>query len=245
MHLLMKNTAITTILSDTESSFRAEMQSKQSLIDQTHSKLRETTALLNEERRRLTDLQGKSDERKALRQRIANLRRANDRERSNISNGHNGRPGSAPTAVRADIKVGEADAGLEIDTAIILPTLLDSSDPSSISGRINKSSLNLTSHQRDYLISLPSPAVLLARATAYGKNNHRLEAQAKALQSQSSELEEKLRRIIGLCTGMQSDVVEEMVPTLCAAVESETDQGDVEVGRVREFLRRVEGGGQE
>ena len=136
----------------------------------------------------------------------------------------NGRSGAD---IRTDIKVGEADAGLEIDTSILSP-----------SGTSQSSTF--LPHQREYIAGLPPAAVLKARAAAYRKNNARLETQAKNLQSQSSELEAQLRKVVSLCTGVAEDRVDEMVDGLSAAVESEGGE-DVEVGRVRDFLRRVEG----
>lgn len=222
--------ALSTLIADTESSFRSELQTKQSLIDQTHTKLRETTSLLTEEKRRLAELQRKSEERKALRQRIANHRRANDQQRTQLSQllMQNAKPGDPPEPIRPAIKVGEADAGLEIDTTTLI-FAQDGSRPS-------------PSHQREYLATLPPTPVLRARATAYRRNNARLEAQAKNLQSQSSELEAQLRKVVSLCTGIEEATVDEMVDSLNAAVQSEGGE-DVEVGRVRDFLRRVEGVG--
>ena len=102
----------------------------------------------------------------------------------------------------------------------------------------------LTLIQREYLSSLPPTDVLLARVTAYKKNNAKLQAQAKSLKSRSSELESQLRKIVALCTGVCEESVDEMIGGLLAAVESERGE-DVEVGRVREFLRRVEGARRE
>lgn len=91
---------------------------------------------------------------------------------------------------------------------------------------------------------LPSAAILRARTLAYRQINSRLEGQAKMLHSQSSELEAKLRLVVSLCTGVDEARVEEMVGGLVTAVESEREGGDdVEVGRVREFLRRVQNEG--
>lgn len=224
--------AITTLLSETESSFRSEIQAKQSLIDQTHTKLRETTSLLNEERRRLADFQRKSDDRKALRQRIANLRRANDQQRAYLSSNANGRPASSPAEIRPDIKVGEADAGLEIDTTILTPS------------HDHKQPLQILPQQRDYLATLPPTAILKARTMAYQKNNARLEAQAKNLQDQSSELETQLRKLVCLCLSLEEGQLDQLVGGLRTAVESEGGE-DVDLARVREFLRRVEGLGEE
>lgn len=224
--------AITALLSDTESSFRSEIQAKQSLIDQTHTKLRETTSLLNDERRRLVELQRKSDDRKALRQRIANLRRANDQQRAYLSSNATGRPASSPIEIRSDIKVGEADAGLDIDTTI-LPLSHDHSQP-----------LQILPQQREYLATLPPTAILKARTTAYQKNNARLEAQAKRLHDQSSELETQLRKLVCLCLNVEEGQLDQMAGSLHAAVQSEAGE-DVDLARVREFLRRVEGLGAE
>ena len=224
--------AITTLLSDTESSFRSEVQAKQSLIDQTHTKLRETTSLLNEERRRLAELKRKSDDRKALRQRIANLCRANDQQRAYLSSNANGRLASSPEEIRPDIKVGEADAGLDIDTKI-LPLSHEQAQP-----------LQILPPQRDYLATLPPTAVLNARITAYQKNNARLEAQAKNLQDQSLELETQLRKLVCLCLSLEEGHLDQLIGALHTAVESEGGE-DVDLARVREFLRRVEGLGEE
>ena len=223
MVILILPSALSTLLSDTESSFRSELQTKQSLIDQTHVKLRESTASLAEERRVLAELQRKSDERKALRQRIANLRRANEQKRVILS--ANSRSGSKASDIRTDIKVGEADAGLEIDTTVL-------GNP--------QESFVPTPQKREYLATLPSTAVLNARTIAYRKHNTRMEAEVKNLQSQSSGLENQLRKVVSLCTGVEESRVDEMVDGLSAAVASEGGD-DVEVGRVREFLRRVEG----
>ena len=137
----------------------------------------------------------------------------------------NYRPGTKPTDVRTDIKVGEADAGLEIDTTVIG----DPDEP-----------FVMIPQKRDYLASLPTTAVLNARVTAYRKHNARMEAEVKYLQSQSSGLENQLRKVVSLCTGVEESRVDGMVDGLSAAVASEGGN-DVEVGRVREFLRRVEG----
>ena len=220
---------MSTLLADTESSFRAALQSKQSLIDQNHSKLREVTSHLADERRQLAEHQRKISERKAVRQRIANLRHANEKSRALLYSLIDDKPGFG---VRTDVSVGEADAGLEIDPSR-LPTLSTTDSGESPSQNLEPSHL-------EYLSSLPRTPVLQARITAYRRINAELEGQTKALQSQSSELEAQLRKVVALCTGTDESRVEEMVEGLCAAVESEAGD-DVEVGRVREFLRRVEG----
>ena len=187
---------------------------------------------MNEERRRLAELQRKRDDRKALRQRIANLRRANDQQRAHLSTNAIGRPASSPVEVRPDIKVGEADAGLDIDITI-LPVSHDLNQP-----------LQILPHQRDYLATLPPTAILKARVTAYQKNNARLEAQARNLKDQSSELERQLRKLVCLCLNVEEGQLDHLIGGLHTAVESEGGE-DVDLARVRDFLRRVEGLGEQ
>ena len=142
-----------------------------------------------------------------------------------------------------NIKVGEADAGLEIDTTILPPHLLESvSSPTSTS----PAPLVLTSEQKSYLThSLPPTPLLLARLSAYRRVNDGLEQQTRGLHDRSFELEKTLRKVVSLCTGVREQEVDEMVGGLSRAVESEGID-EVEVGRVREFLRRAgEGGGDE
>lgn len=94
--------------------------------------------------------------------------------------------------------------------------------------------------QNPHLVSsLPSPATLRARIAAYRANNERLEQAVGDLRSKSRELEGKYRKVISLCTHVPEERIDDVLEGLWRAVESEG--GDVELGRVREFLTRVEG----
>jgi len=210
------------LLTETSTSFKSELQQKQSLIDQTHLALREATSLLADERRRLASLEQKATTRNHLRQQCANLRRANALHRAEFARS------GAPGVLKEDVKIGEADAGLQIDASLFN----SSTDPE-----------NLTPQQIAALAAMPSTAVLQARKEAYQVTNKRLEQQKTQLKSQSFELEAQMRRIVSLCTGVEEGKVDEMLEGLQAAVESERG-GEVDVGRVREFLRRVERGGE-
>lgn len=129
--------------------------------------------------------------------------------------------------LRKNVKIGDADAGLEIDIKV-LPQSLNPSQPQ-----------KLTPAQQEYIVSLPPTEVLLARASAYEKHNVKLRAQAHDLESRSSDLENQLRRVVSLCTGVEEKNVDNMVEGLVAAVESERED-DMDMGRVREFLRKVD-----
>jgi regulatory protein SWI6 len=53
------------------------------------------------------------------------------------------------------------------------------------------------------------------------------------------------RRVVSLCTGVDEDKVEESLPNLLQAIESEKGAGievEGDVARVRDFLRKVDGG---
>ena len=134
----------------------------------------------------------------------------------------NGHPQQVELEPRIDVRIGEADAGLEVDKAL-LPERMDDLVPEHVAS----------------LTSLPPGRILGARAVAYEHDNSALREQAKGLRGRSSELEAKLRRVVAICTGVGEGAVDAMVEGLVVAVESERGE-DVEVGRVREFLRRVE-----
>ncbi|KAI9872941.1 MAG: transcriptional regulator swi6 [Pleopsidium flavum] len=221
--------SISSLLSQTEDVSVNELRAKHDLIDQAHIKLRECSAALGEERRRLEKLRRKAEEAAEMKQNNLNLKRSADEQgfrlhqQKGMTNGATSLP---------NVRVGEADAGLQIQ-AEELP------DPGPINGDLNLSS-HLTEQQYSYFASLPQSELLRARLSAYREDNQGLRGQAKQLKSRSSELEEKYRRVVALCTGVEESKVEELLGSLVAAVESEKGE-DVEVGRVREFLRRVEG----
>ncbi|MCJ1282168.1 transcriptional regulator swi6 [Xylographa opegraphella] len=215
--------SITALLSDTETSFRTEVQSKQARIDQTHAKLRETSILLSDEKRRLEDLQRKVDKRKEMQQRVTNLRRVNEEQKMQLTrSGSNG-----SNKIRLDVKIGDADAGLNIDVASLPST--SGSEP-----------FQVPPQQHAYLSSLERVEVLRARVTAYQAHNAGLEEYTAQMKSRSVEMEKKLRRVVALCTHVDESKLDTLIDGLITAVEGEKGQ-NLEVGRVREFLRKVEG----
>ena len=207
------------------------MQSKQDLIDATHAQLRECSAMLGDERRKLETLQKKANERAKRQEKIANLRRAAHEQRMRLAqagmvNGDSG----------ASTRLGDADAGLAVATDDMPASLLlHLSDPNT-----NAGSALLDGSAVEFLAGMPPAAVLRARLAAYENNNARLRDQAAALRSRSSDLEAQYRRVISLCTGAPEGEVEKLLAGLVEAIESEGAEV-MELGRLREFLRRVEG----
>jgi regulatory protein SWI6 len=91
---------------------------------------------------------------------------------------------------------------------------------------------------------LPSQQEMQVYVNAYRSHTASLQQQADELKARSGELEALYRKVVSLCTGVEEDKVEESLPALVQAVESEgTAIGAQEVGRVRDFLRRVDSGG--
>jgi regulatory protein SWI6 len=81
------------------------------------------------------------------------------------------------------------------------------------------------------------PTTLNAGLPVYKGLNASLAAHFTSLKARDSELEAKYRKVVALCTGVEESKVDSVLPQLVQAVESEPEN---DVGRVREFLKRVE-----
>ncbi|KAF8861742.1 hypothetical protein BDZ45DRAFT_241176 [Acephala macrosclerotiorum] len=221
--------SITTLLTETETEFTKEMEKKQTIIDDLHSQLRLASGDLGEQRRRLETYQSEADEREVRKLKTTNLTRAYEEERSRLSQ-LQGQFGQMNGEV--ELQLGDADKGYTIPE-----------QAANILTRINPhphQPLVISSPERQVLASnLPPAHVLRARVNAYKANNQALEDSVRDLQSKSSELASKYRQVISLCTGVEEGAVDEVLENLLRAVDSEQD--DVELTRVREFLQRVEG----
>lgn len=215
--------AITSLLSETEKEFATEMEAKQSTIDAIHTQLREASAQLGDERRRLEALQVRAKEREQRKQKIANLRRATDEEHFRLGQLQR-QHGHTPDNEDVEMKLGDADKALNVPA---------------FPPNFNVKQGRLDPAQAQLLSSLPSIPILRSRLNAYAANNETLSDAVKGLKGKSSELESKYRRVIALCTNVEDEKVDGVLTSLFRAVDSE--QGDVELGRVRDFLRRVDG----
>jgi regulatory protein SWI6 len=209
--------AITSLLSQTEKEFSSEMAAKQSIIDSIHVQLRESSAHLGEERRRLERLQQRAKEREERKQKIANLRRAAEEEHFRLSQMQQ-QEGQLSNGIM-EMQMGDADKTFSPLPPNLSPTALI--------------------HDQRLAASLPSNSALRARVNAYIANNDKLDEEVRDQKSKSRDLEGKYRRIISLCTHVDEDKIDSVLDNLFRAVDSE--HGDVELGRVRDFLQKVEG----
>jgi regulatory protein SWI6 len=171
---------------------------------------------LGEERRHFEQLQARVEERTKRDLKISNLKSAEEAERKHLE--QLAQQHSNVNNDDIEMVLGDADK-----TFAVLPA--------------NVASVALFNNP-SLAKQVPSMSVLRARLATYVSNNQSLESTVKALRSKSRELETKYRRIIQLCVSVPEQKVDDLLDSLYTAVESES--GEVELGRVKDFLQRVE-----
>lgn len=206
--------AMTTMLTQSLTSHRDTLRHRTEQIDQLNSQIQVFSARQKQELDHLAEIKERVRLRTERQAKIANLKRSIAEKRRESAQ----RSRTAPPPSLADVE----------------PTWLNDT---------NSQTLLDASADSAQLSSLPSPTVLKATLNAYLANNSNLQRQADELRARSSEMEGMYRKVVSLCTGVAEDKVEESLPALVAAVESEKGAlGREDVGRVRDFLRRVDGG---
>lgn len=224
-------TSISALLSGTEKEFSSEIMAKQTIIDSMHKQLRECSAQLGEERRRLDPLQRRAKERDERKQKITNLRKAAVGERHKLSQLQQ-QYGPSMNVEYRDVCLGDADNGISPVACNAIPLTTQDQTQSFSNLLYNPSHVQ-------WLHSLPPTSALKARLNAYTANSQDLGYSVGALEAKSLQLEAKYRKIISICTGEEESKIDGLIDKLLRAVDSET--ADVELGRINEFLRKVEG----
>jgi phage shock protein A len=205
------------------------MKEKQEVLDKTNAALRESSSSLKEERARLERLKRKVREKEELEHKIKNHQQAQDSLRQEMHL-------SSPVGPPQQTNIGEADKGLDHNGQLHHIEQV-------FGGGGYDPSMPLAQDQINFLAGMERAEVLIGRVNAYRSHNSKLEQQARELRAMSQELEEKYKKITVLCTGADADKVDELLDSLVQAVISEQrDMGDgAELGRVRDFLRLVQG----
>lgn len=206
------------VIEGIEKDFQREIGQKQEQVSTTLNKLREVTLKLGKERERMNQLRRMLREHGELRQHCKNLRRAIEEENMRFQETFINTNGNAD-----DVDTRDADALYSLKTSLLAPV---------------NDIANLTTQQIEYVRSLPSAAVLKARLKGYRANEGVLKDKAVKLHDRSTDLEEKFRRVVALCTGVKEDKVDSLLEGLVQAVES--DPGEVDTARVSSFLRKVD-----
>lgn len=204
------NLAISQMLTSLDDEFNQEIQEKQVAVEAQRSKLRQATLALSDRRRQLDHLRSQTDQLTESRQRSRNVERAINDEESKLFN-----PDDWP---------------LKMDKSEIYEGKIDADAPFLISG-INFSSNSANEH-------LPTQAILKARIIAYKDNEEKLQNLCAQLKGRSSELEDKFRKVVALCTGVEETRVDSLLDNLVQAVQS--DPTDIDLGRIKGFLRHIQ-----
>ncbi|KAF2623221.1 apses transcription factor-like protein [Macroventuria anomochaeta] len=230
------------ILQSASMQFTQEARLKQDLIDQTNSTISTLSSLQKSEQSRLETLRSRLHQRQDRAKRIANLKRWLEPQRHMLA------ATNAATDLSQKRDVGYADA----EGAGVL--VQDSDLPEEVR-REGEHLIRQASGGASYLstpLSLPPSAALSAnlssiptnvlrqRIEVYCQSNAALLQRSRQLKDKDGQLEAMFRQVVCLCTDVQEDRIDEVLPSLVAALDSDPLDG-VEVGRVREFLRKVEG----
>lgn len=208
---------MTTMLTQNLASHKELFRTRTEKIDQLNEQIRELSALQKADLERLQEMKDRVKLRNERQAKVANLKRAIQERREAKQRSQQSK--SSPIPILPEWLSESGQEVLEFET----------DSPNAV--------------QREFLRSnVPAPHTIRAHLRAYAANNASMRQRAEELKARSSELEGMYRKVVSLCTGVAEEKVEESLPALMAAVESERGGlGEQEVGRVREFLRRVDG----
>lgn len=233
------------ILQSASMQFTQEARLKQDNIDSTNEMIAQLSALQRTEQERLEHLRDRLRTRQDRAKRIANLKRWLEPQRHNLAISM----GSDPREKR---QVGYADrdgAGVIIDAEALPSALLAAGDhlirkssegTSYISTPLPVDLSAVAQQQTAVLNSLPPLPTLLHRLEVYTHNNRNLADRSCILKEKDGQREVMYRKVVSLCTKVDEDRIDSVLEGLVQALDSDPLDG-VEVSRVREFLRKVEG----
>ncbi|KAH6629314.1 apses transcription factor-like protein [Boeremia exigua] len=230
------------ILQSASMQFTQEARLKQDLIDQTNSTISTLSSLQKSEQHRLETLRTRLRQRQDRAKRIANLQRWLEPQRHMLA------ATNAATDLDQKREVGYADAegaGLLVQESDLPEDVRNEGEHliRQASGGASYLSTPLsippTATLSPNLSSIPTN-VLRQRIEVYCQSNAALLQRSRQLKDKDGQLEAMFRQVVCLCTNVQEDRIDEVLPSLVAALDSDPLDG-VEVGRVREFLRKVEG----
>lgn len=214
------------VFAEADAQFQAEIKEKEEILNKTNAALRESGSSLIEEKKKLDALSAKAREREELEQKIKNLQKFNEGLRSQLS---------STSQVQDNVPIGEADKGLDLDGKV---GQVDQLFPAGV----NDLGSTLSQEQIQLLTSLERAEVLTGRVQAYQTHNALLDNEARGLKGRSSELEERYRKIISLCTATPEERVDDLLDGLVQAVISEQKDmaSSMDLSRVRDFLHLVQ-----
>ena len=230
--------------------FTQEARLKQDTIDRTNDLIASLSTHQKTEQERLEHLRSRLRLRQDRAKRIANLKRWLEPQRHMLAVS-----GIPSDEFKAKRRVGYADsegAGFVIGEGQnqlppeILPVTSHisssaSSGPSYLSTQLPLNFNQLPPTTAVALAHLPGISTLRQRLEAYIQDCMSLSERGRKLKEKDGQLEVMYRKVVSLCTKVEEERVDQVLEALVLALDSEGGLGDTEVGRVREFLRKVEG----
>jgi len=248
----MPDQVMSGILQSASMQFTQEARLKQDTIDRTNELITQLSSQQKQEQQKLENLRARLRMRQDRAKRISNLKRWLEPQRHMLS------VNAGATDLYETRRIGYADAegaGLLIEDDDLPYELREAGDhlvqnasdgPSYLSTPLplDSSILIQLLHQPQYqnfaVQQLPSASALRQCLDTYTTTNAALLNRSRILKEKDGQLEQMYRKVVSLCTKVEESRIEECLEGLVAALDSEEGEG-VEVGRVREFLRKVEG----
>lgn len=225
------------LLTSLDREFDDEIKTKQLLIDDIHSKLREQTVKLTDARKKLEILNSSETQISELNDKIHNIDKLIEEEETRFKEQTKDLVGNFDD-FNGDFDADEPFRVWEVYNEISkLITEEDlSQDEDALIGKL-KSKLDPSVLES---VQSPHSIILKARIKAYQKNENLLNEKISNLNRSLDLKEAKYKKIISLSTGIPDDKIDSMLEELIKAVESDGNNGDVDIQRVNDFLSKTE-----
>lgn len=197
--------------------FYDEIHKKQTLIDTVYVQLRDATRTLAKLRKNLENSRMQASCLADIQQKCRNIERAINEETLYYYNYSN-----------SSLKMNKDVTNIPSD---VFDEMVDPDRPFAV----DISLLDIDDEESPLYVSI---STLRARISAYQKNEKVLSALATSLRGRSSELEDKCRKVVSLCTGVEESKVDSLLEGLLQAVESD-DHQSVDMVRLSGFLKLI------
>lgn len=236
---------MSSILQSASMQFTQEARLKQDLIDRTNEAIAQLSALQKTESHRLESLRARMRARQDRAKRISNLKRWIDLQRKSLAV-------STDENLAHIRQIGYADiegSHLAISSSDLPNQLLGAGDhlirkasdgPAYLNTPLPADAAFLTQTNSSLLANLPPIGTLRNRLEVYTRVNCTLAQRSSMLKEKDGQLEVMYRKVVALCTKVDEERVDGVLDLLVQALESDPLEG-ADVGRVKEFLRKVEG----
>jgi regulatory protein SWI6 len=240
----LTSTVMSGILQSASMQFTQEARLKQDSIDRTNDQIAQLSAHQKSEQQRLETLRARIRARQDREKRIANIQQWVDFQRKSLAITTGELPRERHEVGHADYEVANFDLASSLPPQLLAAgdqLIRKASDgPAYISTPIPLDTTFLAQQHAVSISTLPSITTLRQRLEVYIQNNQGLAQRRKLLKEKDGQLEVMYRKVVSLCTKVDEDRVDSVLEGLVQALDSDPLDG-VEVGRVREFLRKVEG----